>query len=194
MTPRPDAETDEVIRAAGVVTAVSSSPDHSFTKRNRQTITLVTGLGVEGDAHMGRTIKHRSRVARDPSQPNLRQVHLLHDELHDELRSLGHVVTAGELGENVTTRGIALLELPAGTRLFIGDSAVVQITGLRNPCVQIENFQTGLLAEVIGRDLQGNVVRKAGVMAVVLSGGVIRPGDGIVIEFPPQPHARLEVV
>jgi len=190
----PNAETDEVRRAAGVVTAVSSSPDHSFTKANRQNITLLAGLGVEGDAHLGRTVKHRSRVARDPSQPNLRQVHLLHEELHDELRVLGHIVTAGELGENVTTRGIALLELPAGTRLFIGDSAVVQITGLRNPCVQIENFQTGLLSEVVGRDSQGNVVRKAGVMGVVLVGGVVRPGNSIVVDLPPQPHVPLEVV
>lgn len=177
-----------------VVTAVSSSAEYTFTKPTRSAIMLVEGLGVEGDVHSGVTVKHRSRVARDPDQPNLRQVHLMHEELHDDLRAIDHVVNPGELGENITTRGIALLELPTGTKLRIGDSAVVEVTGLRNPCVRIENFQVGLLGQVVTRDASGNVVRKAGVMGVVLVGGVVRPGDPIAVDLPPQPHVPLDCV
>jgi MOSC domain-containing protein YiiM len=177
-----------------MVTAVSRSAEYTFTKPTRAAIMLLEGLGVEGDAHAGVTVKHRSRIARDPDQPNLRQVHLMHEELHDELRGIGHVVNAGELGENITTRGISLLELPTGTKLRIGDSAVVEVTGLRNPCVQIEDFQSGLLGQVVTRDARGNVVRKAGVMGIVLVGGVVRPGDSIVVDLPPPPHVPLEVV
>src|SRR3954470_13238998 len=112
----------------GLIVAVSRSATHTFSKPNREAIRLVSGLGVEGDAHLGETVKHRSRVARDPSQPNLRQVHLIHAELHDELRAAGFVVHAGEMGENVTTRGIALLDLPTGARLRLGSAAVVEVT------------------------------------------------------------------
>jgi MOSC domain-containing protein YiiM len=149
---------------------------------------------VEGDAHLGETVKHRSRVARDPTQPNLRQVHLIHAELHDELRAAGFVVSAGQMGENVTTRGVDLLGLPTGTRLRLGNSAVVEITGLRNPCVQLDDFQSGLMAAVLDRDEQGNLIRKAGVMAIVLAGGEIKPGDTIMVELPPEPHRALEPV
>src|SRR5689334_25154053 len=141
---------------SGVVLAVSRSPTHTFSKPNHPSIQLVAGLGVEGDAHMGVTIKHRSRVAADPSQPNLRQVHLIHAELHDELQLAGFSVLAGEMGENITTRGIDLLGLPTGTRLHIGASAVVEVTGLRNPGDQLERFQSGLKAAVSGRDAPGN--------------------------------------
>ncbi|HEV2564930.1 MAG TPA: MOSC domain-containing protein, partial [Microvirga sp.] len=161
-----------------IVTAVSSSPSHSFSKTNQDVIRLLVGLGVEGDAHLGATVKHRSRVAKDPSQPNLRQVHLIHAELHDELRQAGFNVSAGDMGENVTTRGIDLLELPTGARLLIGRSAVVEVTGLRNPCVQIDRFQKGLMKAVLGRDAHGNLVRKSGIMAIVLEGGEVRSGDG----------------
>ena len=139
----------------GTVQAVSCSPTHTFTKPNQESIRLLTGLGVEGDAHLGETVKHRSRVARDPSQPNLRQVHLIHAELHDELRATGFVVSAGQMGENVTTRGIDLLGLPTGTRLRLGKTAVVEVTGLRNPCLQLDRFQPGLMAAVLGRDEDG---------------------------------------
>jgi hypothetical protein len=152
------------------------------------------GHGVEDDAHLGRTVKHRSRVARDPTKPNLRQVHLIHAELHDELRAAGFVVSAGEMGENVTTRGVDLLGLPTGTRLHLGDSAVVEITGLRNPCAQLDRFQKGLMAAVLARDPQGNLVRKAGIMGVVLSGGEVRPGDAIGVELPAQQQRALEPV
>ena len=128
----------------GVVTAVSCSLTHSFTKAKQESICLLPGLGVEGDAHLGATVQHRSRIARDPSQPNLRQVHLIHAELHDELQRAGFVVSAGQMGENVTTRGVDLLRLPTGTRLKIGNTAVVEVTGLRNPCLQLDRFQTGL--------------------------------------------------
>jgi len=178
----------------GMVTAVSSSAEYTFTKPTCAAITLLEGLGVEGDVHMGATVKHRSRVARDPTQPNLRQVHLMHSELHDELRADGFAVGAGQLGENITTRGLALLELPANTRLFIGSDAVIEVTGLRNPCVQIDRFRPGMLARVVGRDAQGNVVRKAGIMSIVRSGGVVRPGDRIRVELPEHPHVRLDVV
>jgi MOSC domain-containing protein YiiM len=177
-----------------IVTAVSNSPSHSFSKSNRGIIRLLAGLGVEGDAHLGTTVKHRSRVAKDPSQPNLRQVHLIHAELHDELREAGFSVSAGDMGENVTTRGIDLLGLPTGARLLIGASAVIEVTGLRNPCVQIDRFQKGLMKAVLGKGERGNLVRKSGIMAIVLEGGEVRSGDAIRVELPPGPCRPLEVV
>jgi len=177
-----------------VVVAVACSPTHSFSKPKRESIRLLAGLGVEGDAHSGRTVKHRSRVARDPTQPNLRHVHLIHAELHDELQAAGFPVGAGQMGENVTTRGIDLLSLPTGTRLLIGGAALIEITGLRNPCVQIDRFRKGLMKAVLGRDPEGNLVRKAGVMGIVIEGGDIRPGDGIRVELPPEPHRPLTCV
>ena len=179
---------------SAVVTAVSRSAVHAFSKPTQESIRLLAGLGVEGDAHLGETVKHRSRVARDPTQPNLRQVHLIHAELHDELRAAGFHVRAGEMGENVTTRGIDLLGLPAGTRLFLGETAVVEMTGLRNPCAQLDRFQPGLMAAVLDRDADGRLVRKAGIMGVVVAGGEVRPGDAVCVELPPEPHRRLEVV
>ena len=178
----------------GVVTAVSRSATHTFSKPNAESIRLLAGLGVDGDAHMGETVKHRSRVARDPSQPNLRQVHLLHGELHDELRELGFKVSAGQMGENVTTRGLDLLALPTGARLRLGDAAVVEVTGLRNPCYQLDRFRPGLMAAVLGRDAQGELIRKAGVMGVVLAGGEIKPGDPIRVELPSGQHRSLKPV
>src|SRR6266516_1387721 len=178
----------------GAVTAVSRSSMHTFTKPNQESIQLLTGLGVEGDAHLGETVKHRSRVARDPGQPNLRQVHLIHAELYDELRAVGFAVSAGQMGENITTRGVDLLRLPTGTRLHLGDTAVVEVTGLRNPCVQLDRFQPGLMAAVLGRDEHGTLIRKAGIMAIVLAGGEVRPGDPITVELPPEPHRALELV
>ena len=180
--------------AHGSVVAVSRSPIHAFSKAIEPRIRLVAGLGVEGDAHQGVTVKHRSRVARDPSQPNLRQVHLVHEELHDELREAGFRVTAGAIGENITTRGIDLLGLPRDTRLHIGRDAVLMVTGLRNPCRQLNDRQPGLMAAVLDEDAQGDLVRKAGVMCVVLDGGEVRAGDAIRIELPPHPHRRLEPV
>jgi MOSC domain-containing protein YiiM len=177
-----------------IVIAVSRSQEHTFSKRREDSIRLVAGLGVEGDAHQGRTVKHRSRVRRDPTQPNLRQVHLIHGELYDELNVKGFTIGPGELGENVTTRGLALLELPAGTRLRIGPSAIVEITGLRNPCVQLDQFRPGLLAAVLTRGEHGQLVRKAGVMGIVVGDGELRSGDAIEVELPKGPHRALDVV
>jgi MOSC domain-containing protein YiiM len=178
----------------GSVIAVSSRTGHHFSKTPSLSIRLLKGLGVAGDAHMGETVKHRSRVRKDPTQPNLRQVHLMHAELFDELRAKGFVVRSGELGENVTTSGIDLLALPAGTRLHLGASAVVEITGLRNPCIQIDNFQQGLMAATLDKDANGNLVRKAGIMSIVISEGDVRPGDAIGVEMPAEPHRALQVV
>ncbi|MGY1456090.1 MOSC domain-containing protein [Streptomyces sp. SS8] len=178
----------------GTVVAVSSSGEHSFSKAGRESVTLLAGLGVEGDAHAGRTVRHRSRVAKDPTQPNLRQVHLIHEELFAEVGEAGFTVKPGELGENVTARGVDLLGLPTGTLLRIGAEAVVEVTGLRNPCPQIDSFQRGLLKRVVGRDEDGNVVRKAGIMGVVRTGGVVRPGDTIGVELPAEPHHPLKTV
>ncbi|GCD94566.1 MOSC domain-containing protein [Embleya hyalina] len=178
----------------GDVVAVSRSGEHTFSKGNAEAIRLLAGLGVEGDAHLGVTVQHRSRVAADPTQPNLRQVHLIHAELHQELAAAGFIVAPGELGENVTTRGVDLLRLPTGTLLRLGAEAVVEVTGLRNPCPQINTFRAGLLKEVVGRDEAGNVVRKAGIMGVVRAGGEIRPGDPIRVELPAPPHRPLERV
>ncbi len=178
----------------GRVTAVSRSANHSLIKGNQSAIRLLEGLGIEDDAHAGATVKHRSRVARDPHQPNLRQVHLIHAELHAELRGAGFNLSAGQMGENITTEGIDLLGLPTGTRLRFGDEAIIAITGLRNPCAQLDQIQAGLMAAVLGRDAQGNLIRKAGVMAVVVAGGLVRPGDAITIALPPLPHYPLEPV
>lgn len=178
----------------GTVMAVSRSSAHTVSKPNRDLIRLLAGLGVQGDAHCGKTVKHRSRVARDPSQPNLRQVHLIHGELHDELAVAGFAVSAGQMGENVTTRGIDLLGLPTGTRLQLGEIAVVEVTGLRNPCVQLNGIQPRLLDAVLGRNDDGELVRKAGVMSVVLVGGDVRPGDPIRVELPDQPQRPLQPV
>jgi MOSC domain-containing protein YiiM len=177
-----------------IVTAVSLSKGHHFSKPNALEIRLLTGLGVAGDAHMGETVKHRSRVARDPTQPNLRQVHLLHEELFDELRGRNFTVKPGDMGENVTTRGVDLLGLPTGTRLHIGSSAVVEVTGLRNPCIQIDRFQKGLMAATLDKDASGNLIRKAGVMSVVLAGGDVRAGDAIEVILPDGPHRPLQPV
>lgn len=152
-------------------------------------ITLLAGLGVEGDAHLGQTVQHRSRVARDPTQLNLRQVHLIGAELHDRLRSEGFEVAHGEMGENVTTRGIDLLALPTGTRVGLGTEAVVEVTGLRNPCLQLDGLQHGLKGAVLDRDEAGELIRLAGVMAVVVTGGAVRPGDGIMVTGPVDPRA-----
>ena len=176
------------------VESVNASPGHTLRKPARLGIRLLEGLGVEGDAHLGRTVKHRSRVRRDATQPNLRQVHLIHAELHEELRERGFDVGAGEMGENITTRGIDLLDLPAGAQLALGPDAVVEVTGLRNPCKQLETLQPGLMAAVLDRDAAGALVRRAGVMAVVLAGGDVHPGDAIRVDLPGPPHRRLEPV
>jgi MOSC domain-containing protein YiiM len=178
----------------GVVTAVSRSPRHTLVKPNEDSIRLVAGMGVHGDAHQGTTVKHRSRVKLDPTQPNLRQVHLIHAELHDELRQAGFAVAPGQMGENITTSGVDLLGLSTGTRLHLGASAVVEVTGLRNPCAQLDKIQKGLMAATLGRDEHGNLERKAGIMGVVLAGGEIRPGDPIRVEPPPPPHRALAPV
>ena len=179
---------------AAQVVAVPRSGSHSFSKFAEDAITLVPGLGVEGDAHAGATVKHRSRVRRNPSEPNLRQVHLLQAELFDALMERGHAVWPGDMGENVTTRGVDLLQLPTGTRLRLGAKAIVELTGLRNPCSQIDRFQRGLMAAVLDRDAQGALVRKAGVMAVVLEGGDVRSGDAIDVQLPSGTPSRLEPV
>jgi MOSC domain-containing protein YiiM len=188
------AQDEGVSVMTGVVTAVSSNGEYAFTKPNRDSITVLAGLGVEGDVHAGVTVKHRSRMAQDPTQPNLRQVHLIHEELFAEVGEDGFRVAPGELGENITTRGLDLLGLPVGTLLHIGDSAVLEVTGLRNPCLQIDRFQDGLLKQVVGRDEQGNIVRKAGIMSVVKEGGVVRPGDPIDVRLPEGPHRPLDRV
>ena len=176
---------------SGTVVALSKSSTHSMQKFNTSPITLLKGLGVEGDAHLGKTVKHRSRVAKDPSQPNLRQVHLIHQELHEELAKKGFAVTPGLMGENITTLGIDLLALPKDTILTIGSSAKVQITGLRNPCHQLDGIQKGLMKAVLDRDAAGNLVRKAGIMGIVLADGEVEVGDEISIDLPPEPHIPL---
>jgi MOSC domain-containing protein YiiM len=176
------------------VVSVSRDAEHRFSKLPCESITLVAGLGVEGDAHLGTTVQHRSRIAVDPTQPNLRQVHLIQSELFDDVSADGHSLRAGDLGENITTAGINLLGLPRGTVLRFGADAAIEVTGLRNPCAQINTFEPGLLKSVIGRTASGEVVRKAGIMAIVLQSGVVNPGDAVVVELPPLPHAALEKV
>ena len=183
-----------MIVTGGMVLAVNRSDGYTFSKPTRPLIRLVAGLGIEGDAHAGESVKHRSRVARDPSAPNLRQVHLVDDELHDQLRAEGFDVSPGQLGENVTTRGVDLLGLPQGTLLYLGEHAIVEVTGLRNPCQQIEDFRTGLLKRVLQRADDGAVVRLAGIMSIVRIGGDVRPGDPIRVELPAAPRIPLAPV
>lgn len=176
------------------VFAVHSSPTYTMSKPSRESITLVEELGVDDDAHKGVTVKHRGRVRRDPTQLNLRQVHLIHSELFDELRTKGFDVVPGMMGENVTTIGIDLLSLPTGTRLRLGGQSIVEITGLRNPCAQLNGLIPGLMKAVMDRDNTGELVRKAGVMSVVVAGGVVQSGDEILIEMPTSPHVPLSPV
>jgi MOSC domain-containing protein YiiM len=176
---------------AGRVISVSLSASHSFSKARAESIRLLRGLGVEGDAHCGALVKHRYRVKQDPAQPNLCQVHLLHVELFEELRAKGFAIAPGEMGENITTEGIDLLALPTGTLLTIGETGVVAVTGLRDPCLQMNQFRRGLMSAVIERKGAGNVVRKAGIMGVVISGGVVRAGDAIQVELPAPPWREL---
>jgi MOSC domain-containing protein YiiM len=180
--------------ATGLVVSVSLSPGHHFTKQVRKKIRLLTGLGVEGDAHLGVTVKHRSRVAKDPAQPNLRQVHLLHQELLDELNAAGFQLTPGSIGENILTKGMDLLRLPRGTRLHVGKTAVVEVTGLRDPCKQLNLYRPGLMTAVLDRDENGNLIRKAGIMGTVYCAGEVSAGDSIVAELPALPHEALERV
>lgn len=176
------------------VIAVHASVEHAFSKHPAPEVQLVEGYGVRDDAHYGRTVQHRSRVARDPSQPNLRQVHLLQEELLTELAGRGFAVAPGQMGENITTRGLDLLALSTGTRLRLGAEALVEITGLRNPCVQIERFRPGLLAAVLERLPDGTTLRKAGVMGIVLQSGPVRAGDGIDLAALPRKHTPLRPV
>ena len=166
------------------ILAVSLRRGHHFSKSPALSIRIVEGLGVEGDGHAGVTVKHRSRVRRDPTQPNLRQVHLIQAELFDELAAKGFTVQPGDLGENITTQGLDLLALPQGTLLHLGDSAIVAITGLRNPCIQLDTFQKGLMAATLDTAADGSLIRKAGIMSVVISGGDVRPCDAIRVVMP----------
>jgi MOSC domain-containing protein YiiM len=180
-------------RIAAVV-GLSRSTGHRFSKDGTGRLSLLAGLGVDGDCHAGSTVQHLSRVRRDPGQPNLRQVHLMAAELYDELTGNGFDLAPGQLGENVTTRGVDLLALARGTRLSMGAEVVLEVTGLRNPCVQIDRFRPGLLAEVLYRDAAGQVVRRAGVMAVVVTGGEVAVGDTITVEAPRPPLLPLSPV
>jgi MOSC domain-containing protein YiiM len=183
-----------VINDQATVVAVSRDGDHRFSKPQTQEILLLAGLGVHGDVHAGPTVQHRSHVATDPTQPNLRQVHLIHAELFAEFAEQGFDVQPGQLGENITTGNLGLLALPRGTQLRIGPEAVVQVTGLRNPCAQINALQPRLLNSGLGRDDNGEIVRKAGIMGIVVTGGRVLPGDGIVVRLPAEPHHALERV
>jgi hypothetical protein len=174
--------------------ALHRSATHTLQKYPSDMLTLCAGLGVEGDAHLGATVKHRSRVAVDPTQPNLRQVHLIHGELHAELRMRGFDIAAGRMGENITTHGVDLLGLPVGALLRIGTDALIALTGLRNPCAQLDGIASGLLAAVLDHAPNGALIRKAGVMGVVVQSGQIRVGDPISIVLPPLPHRALERV
>lgn len=179
---------------SGFVVGVSRDSEHRFSKAAVDSIRVIEGFGVEGDAHAGKTIQHLHPMRLDPTRPNLRQVHLIQFELYDELRDLGYDVSPGQLGENVTTRGVDLLALPQRTRLQVGPDAVLEVTGLRSPCHQINDFRPSLLKQVIHTEEDGTVVRRTGVMSIVLTGGPIRPDDTITVVLPDGDHTPLEVV
>ena len=173
------------------VVAVSVNARHAVSKINTAEIHLCEGLGVKGDAHIGKTVQHLSRIAKNPEAPNLRQVHLIHKELLEELKTKGFCIDPGTMGENITTCGVKLLELPTGTKLQLGEQAVIVLTGLRNPCKQLEGIEKGLMKAVLDYDTEGNLIRKAGVMATVLKSGIVKPGDKITVTFPNKPHTPL---
>lgn len=176
------------------VISVSLSNKHTFSKRTVDQITLLTALGVEGDAHCGALVKHRYHVKKDPTRPNLCQVHLLHAELFEELTAQGIAITAGEMGENITTSGLDLLSLPTGALLRIGNEAVVEVTGLRNPCVQMNRLRPGLMQAVIERTPGSKPRMKAGIMGIVLTGGFVQPTDTILVDLPPPPWRPMVCV
>ena len=176
------------------VVSLSKSSEHKFSKQTCHSLTFLKGLGIDGDAHCGETVKHRSRVKADPTQPNLRQVHIVHSELISELQQAGFNVEAGTIGENVLTSGVDLLSLPEDTILFLGSEVVLKVTGLRNPCAQLDNYQTGLTKAVLDTDEDGNLVRKAGIMAVVEEGGIVNIGDEISLQMPPKPHKKQNLI
>lgn len=182
------------MRSSGSVISVSRDDRHGFSKPPTGSVRLIAGFGIEGDVHAGATTRHRYLVKKDPGRPNLTQVHLIGSELFDELADSGFTVSAGGLGENITTRGLDLLALPLGTRLHLGEEAIVEVTGLRSPCHLINTYQAGLMKAVLGKDARGRVIRKAGIMGVVAESGVVRPGDGIRVELPEGKHLPLGVV
>lgn len=184
---------DQEFMSTPLITAVHRQSTHTFSKEAVDSIELIAGSGIVGDAHAGATVKHRSRVAKDPAQPNLRQVHIIHAELFDELRRMGFVVEPGQLGENVTTSGLSVLDLSEGSLIALGPDAVVRVTGLRNPCVQIDRFQPGLLKALLDHDADGALIRKAGIMTVVERGGIVRAGDTVTVTSPPV-RVPLQVV
>lgn len=174
--------------------SVSRDDQHRFSKPTTKSVRMIAGFGIEGDAHAGATTRHRYLLKKDPERPNLTQVHLIASELFDELADSGFSVSAGDLGENITTRGLDLLALPLGTRLLLGGDAIVEVTGLRSPCRLINTYQAGLMKAVLGKDAGGRVIRKAGIMSVVVESGVVRPGDRILVELPIGEHVPLGVV
>lgn len=176
------------------VISVSRSSGHSFRKACEESINLIEGFGVEGDVHAGKKIKHTFLAKEDPDRKNIRQIHLIAAELFTELKGKGFNVDPGQLGENITTEGIDLLSLPTGTLLHIGNGAVIELTALRQPCIQIDEFQQGLLKEVVYKDSGGNIIRKVGVMGVILVSGAVSPNDEIIVETPDKPHHKLDYV
>lgn len=174
------------------VLSVSLNPVHGFHKQIVEKINLDTGKGVVGDAHYGKKVKHRSRVRQNPDQPNLRQVHLIHAELFEELKEKGFNIKPGDMGENLTTRGISLLDLPKGTILEIGETVRLEVTGLRNPCNQLNDFRAGLMHALLDKGENGTLIRKAGIMSIVLTGGQIIPGDKISVVYPAKPYIHLD--
>jgi MOSC domain-containing protein YiiM len=172
------------------VVAVHRKEEYGVFKEIQESVHLVKGFGVQGDAHMGTLVQHRYNKKQNPNQPNLRQVHLIQAELFDDLKELGLIVKPGEMGENITTRNIDIINLPLDTKLHLGDSAILQLTGLREPCGQLNTVQKGLKNAVLDESGKSRV----GVMSVVLRGGAVKADDLIRVELPSEPHQDLQPV
>jgi MOSC domain len=173
----------DALSLQGTVVAVAADRGHRFSKPTRDRIVLLEGHGVEGDAHAGPFVRHRYLARRRPRVPNLRQVHLIPSELFRSLSEAGFEVAAGDLGENITTTGLDLERMPLGTLIEFGLMAMIELTGLRTPCVLIDRFQAGLKRQVLSSDETGPPF-KCGVLGVVRSGGPVAAGDAARARLP----------
>jgi len=186
-------ETSSGLALDGRVVGLARDGRNGFSKSAMDTICLIQGQGVEGDAHSGPFVRHRYLARRQPRLPNLRQVHLIPSELFEALRNAGYDLHPGDLGDNIATAGLDLETLPMGALLDLGSEACIELTGLRTPCVLIDRFRTGLKRQMVCSEPVAPRFR-CGVMSIVRTGGRLAVGDPIRVRLPPKPWTDLPAV